>query len=95
MTSIRTRFTDASKPYLDLAEEKERKRALRLFRWPAGFGIGYQLGGAMLLAMIYTAIISEQAEAGYRATTMTGALLVFSTSVPTVILGWTLPDDDR
>ncbi|MDT7727268.1 MAG: hypothetical protein QOI21_3844 [Actinomycetota bacterium] len=45
--------------------------------------------------MIYTAIISDQADAGYRATTMTGALLVFRTSVPTVILGWTLPDDDR
>ncbi|MDT7727267.1 MAG: hypothetical protein QOI21_3843 [Actinomycetota bacterium] len=38
MTSIRTRFTDASKPYLDLAEEKERKRALRLSGGRPGSG---------------------------------------------------------
>jgi hypothetical protein len=89
MTSIRTCFTDAMKPYLDLAEEQER-----LLRYRVTY-VGYQLmGAAMLLAMFYTAIISEQADAGYRATTMIGALLVFSTSVPTVILGWTLPDDD-
>ncbi|MFD8500859.1 hypothetical protein [Amycolatopsis sp. NPDC059657] len=57
--------------------------------------IGYQiLVGLMLVGIMYGIVISKEPEAGFRATLMMMALLTVGTLMPTVVLAWTLPDDD-
>ena len=48
----------------------------------------------MIVAMFYGLAISEQADSGIRTTMMLAALLVTGSTVPAIVLGWTLPDDD-
>lgn len=48
----------------------------------------------MFIAMFYGLAISEQADSGIRTTLMLAALLVTGSTVPAIVLGWTLPDDD-
>jgi hypothetical protein len=57
--------------------------------------IGFQvLVYPMLAAMFYTVAIAEQHDAGFRAVFMMSVLLILGSSMPTIIVGWQLPDDD-
>jgi hypothetical protein len=49
-----------------------------------------------LIGMLYILIlaISRQPDGAFRGAVMLAALVVLGTSAPTVVLGWTLPDDD-
>ena len=72
-----------------LLDERERE-----WRHRVTF-IGYQvLVYLMIVAMFYTMAIANQPESGWRGVTMMAALLVTGSTVPSMVLGWSLPDDD-
>ncbi|GAA1971357.1 hypothetical protein [Amycolatopsis minnesotensis] len=72
-----------------LLDEREREWRNRIHY------TGFQtLAALMLVAMIYLLLIARQPGAGYRGAMMMSALLIFGGSVPTLVLGWQLPDDD-
>ncbi|WP_158881769.1 hypothetical protein [Amycolatopsis anabasis] len=48
----------------------------------------------MAFAMLYTLAIANQADAAFRGALMMAVLLMLGSSGPTIVLGWTLPDDD-
>ncbi|WP_409493731.1 hypothetical protein [Amycolatopsis sp. cmx-11-12] len=57
--------------------------------------VSYQiLVGLMMVGMVYSIIISNTEEAGFRIALMLTALLLAGTTSAATILGWTLPDDD-
>ncbi|RZQ63310.1 hypothetical protein [Amycolatopsis suaedae] len=75
--------------YLGVLDERER-----LWRYRVNH-IGYQVAVAlMIVAFGYIMLIAKSAEAAYRGGLMLMALALLATSVPGMILGWTLPDDD-
>ncbi|MFG1638894.1 hypothetical protein ACGFMK_01270 [Amycolatopsis sp. NPDC049252] len=72
-----------------LLDEREREWRHRVTY------VGYLvLVGLMLVAMFYTMVVAGQAEGAYRGVMMMSALLVTGTTVPPIVLGWSLPDDD-
>lgn len=80
------KMTSAFSALLDEREREWRHRATH---------IGFQaLSCLMGAAVFYILIIQDQPDAAIRGAMMTGALLGLGASVPTVVLGWTLPDDD-
>jgi hypothetical protein len=48
----------------------------------------------MLVALLYSLFIAGTEHGGVRGAMMLSALLVTGTTVPPIVLGWTLPDDD-
>ncbi|MGW4061925.1 hypothetical protein ACWEGE_26855 [Amycolatopsis sp. NPDC004747] len=48
----------------------------------------------MIVAMIYGIVVAHTEEGGLRGAMMLSALLVTGTTIPAVVLGWSLPDDD-
>ncbi|MET8995152.1 hypothetical protein [Amycolatopsis sp. Hca4] len=48
----------------------------------------------MIAAMIYSIVVAHTEEGGLRGAMMLSALLVTGTTVPAIVLGWALPDDD-
>ncbi len=72
-----------------LLDERERE-----WRHRVTF-IGYQaLVWLMMIAMLYALAIASQPEGGWRGAIMLAALLVTGSTIPPIVLGWTLPDDD-
>ena len=72
-----------------LLDEREREWRHRITF------IGYQtLVYLMIVAMLYGMAVANQPEGGWRGVTMMSALLVTGSTVPTMVLGWSLPDDD-
>jgi hypothetical protein len=72
-----------------LLDEREREWRHRVTY------IGYQvLSYLMVAALSYLVIISHTEDGGFRGALMLSALLVTGTTIPTVVLGWSLPDDD-
>ncbi|WP_103355372.1 hypothetical protein [Amycolatopsis sp. CA-128772] len=56
---------------------------------------GYQiLSYLMVIALLYSLLIAPTEEGGARGAMMLSALLVTGTTVPSMLLGWALPDDD-
>ncbi|EOD60818.1 hypothetical protein [Amycolatopsis vancoresmycina] len=56
---------------------------------------GYQiLSYLMLVALIYGLVVAHAEDGGSRGVMMLSALLVTGTTVPSILLGWALPDDD-
>jgi hypothetical protein len=75
--------------FLSLLDEREQQWRHRVTY------IGFQaVVYLVLVAMLYTLAISRQPDGAFRGAVMLAALLVLGTSAPTVVLGWTLPDDD-
>ncbi|MBE8518245.1 hypothetical protein ILP97_12110 [Amycolatopsis sp. H6(2020)] len=69
-----------------LLDEREREWRHRVTY------IGYQaLSYLMLIAMLYGLLVAGTAENGAM---MLSALLVTGTTIPAIVLGWSLPDDD-
>jgi hypothetical protein len=69
-----------------LLDEREREWRHRVTY------IGYQaLSYLMLIAMFYGLIVADTAAGGAM---MLSALLVTGTTIPAIVLGWSLPDDD-
>ncbi|MEC3979599.1 hypothetical protein [Amycolatopsis sp. H20-H5] len=57
--------------------------------------VGYQtLAYLMIAGVIYLLVIAKQADSAYRGAIMITALLIGGATVPTGVLGWSLPDDD-
>ncbi|MEU4251276.1 DUF6498-containing protein [Amycolatopsis sp. NPDC026612] len=57
--------------------------------------IGYQaLSYLMVIALLYGLFIAGTENGGVRAAMMLSALLVTGTTIPAIVLGWSLPDDD-
>ncbi|SEP28564.1 hypothetical protein [Amycolatopsis saalfeldensis] len=48
----------------------------------------------MLIALFYALAMMRQPDGAVRGATMLAALLVTGSTLPSLILGWTLPDDD-
>ncbi|OXM65469.1 hypothetical protein [Amycolatopsis vastitatis] len=48
----------------------------------------------MIVAMIYGVVVAHTEDGGFRGAVMLSALLVTGTTIPSIILGWSLPDDD-
>ncbi|WP_328604608.1 hypothetical protein OG943_31805 [Amycolatopsis sp. NBC_00345] len=48
----------------------------------------------MLIAMVYELAINRRPDGAIRGVTMLAALIVTGSTLPSMILGWTLPDDD-
>jgi hypothetical protein len=72
-----------------LLDEREREWRHRVTY------IGYQtLAFLMVAALIYSLLIAHAEEGGVRSAMMLSALLVTGTTIPTIVLGWSLPDDD-
>lgn len=72
-----------------LLDEREREWRHRITF------IGYQaLVYLMIVAMLYALAIANQPEGGWRGAMMLCALLVTGSTVPPMVLGWSLPDDD-
>ena len=72
-----------------LLDEREREWRHRITF------IGYQtLVWLMIVAMLYAMAIANQPEGGWRGAIMMAALLVTGSTVPPLVLGWSLPDDD-
>lgn len=69
----------------------ERERSVRNKVYFTGYQV---LVAFMLIAMFYMLVIAGQAESGYRGAMMLSVLLVCGICVPSVLLAWTLPDDD-
>ncbi len=72
-----------------LLDEREREWRHRVTY--AGFQI---LTCLMIVAMIYGLVVADTQDGGFRGVMMTSALLVTGTTIPTIVLGWSLPDDD-
>lgn len=72
-----------------LLDEREREWRHRVTY------LGYQaLSFLMVAALIYLVVVSDTTDGGYRGALMMSALLVTGTTVPAIVLGWSLPDDD-
>ncbi|MEV7096022.1 DUF6498-containing protein [Amycolatopsis sp. NPDC051045] len=72
-----------------LLDEREREWRHRVTY------IGYQvLSYLMVIAFLYGLIIADTEEGGVRGAMMLSALLVTGTTIPSIVLGWALPDDD-
>ncbi|WAL66345.1 hypothetical protein ORV05_00550 [Amycolatopsis cynarae] len=72
-----------------LLDERERELRHRVSYF------GYQaLATLMVLGLGYLLAISHLENAALRGAMMLAALLMLGGSVPAIILGWTLPDDD-
>ncbi|MCR6484191.1 hypothetical protein M8542_15320 [Amycolatopsis sp. OK19-0408] len=72
-----------------LLDEREREWRHRVTY------VGYQvLSYLMVAALIYLLLVSHTEEGGARGAMMLSALLITGTTVPSIILGWALPDDD-
>jgi hypothetical protein len=72
-----------------LLDEREREWRHRVTY------LGYQvLSYLMVAALSYLVVISHTEDGGFRGALMVSALLVTGTTIPTVVLGWSLPDDD-
>lgn len=70
-------------------DEREREWRDRIHH------IGFQaLISLMIVAMLYQLFTARQPDAGIRGATMLSALVVLGGSVPMLVLGWQLPDDD-
>ena len=48
----------------------------------------------MIVAMIYSIVVAHAEEGGLRGAVMLSALLVTGVTIPAIVLGWSLPDDD-
>jgi hypothetical protein len=86
---LRTLTGQMTSSFSSLLDEREREWRHRVTYF--GFYVTIFL---MLAAMLYTMIISNQAEGAMRGATMMGALAFVGTTIPTAMLAWTLPDDD-
>jgi len=72
-----------------LLDEREREWRHRVTY------LGFQiLSYLMIVAMFYAMVVADLPEGGWRGAMMLSALLVTGTTIPTIILGWALPDDD-
>ena len=72
-----------------LLDEREREWRHRVTY------IGFQvLSYLMIVAMIYSLLVAHAEGGGLRGAMMISALLVTGTTVPSLLLGWSLPDDD-
>jgi hypothetical protein len=72
-----------------LLDEREREWRHRVTY------VGFQLlTYLMIVAMIYSVEVADTADGGFRGAMMLSALLVTGTTIPTIVLGWSLPDDD-
>ncbi|MEV6879599.1 hypothetical protein [Amycolatopsis sp. NPDC051128] len=72
-----------------LLDEREREWRHRITF------VGYQvLIFLMIVAMFYAMAVADRPEGGWRAAMMLSALLVTGTTIPSIVLGWALPDDD-
>ncbi|WP_410636893.1 hypothetical protein [Amycolatopsis sp. lyj-346] len=72
-----------------LLDEREREWRHRVTY------IGYQaLSYLMLIAMLYSLFVAHTEDGGVRGAMMMSALLVTGTTIPAIVLGWSLPDDD-
>jgi peptidoglycan/LPS O-acetylase OafA/YrhL len=77
-----------SSSFSALLDERERE-----WRHRVSYA-GYQtLTVLMVVAMCYLLAIARQPYAAERGAMMLAALLLLGSSVPTMLLGWTLPDD--
>lgn len=78
-----------SSSFSRLLDEREREWRHRVTY------IGYQTLAAMtVIGMLYLLLIAKQADAAVRGAIMFAALLTAGSTVPTLVLGWTLLDDD-
>ncbi|WIX85953.1 DUF6498-containing protein [Amycolatopsis sp. DG1A-15b] len=72
-----------------LLDEREREWRHRVTY------IGYQaLSYLMVIALLYGLFTAETENGGVRGAMMLSALLVTGTTIPAIVLGWSLPDDD-
>jgi hypothetical protein len=72
-----------------LLDEREREWRHRVTY------IGYQgLSYLMVIAFLYGVVIAHTEDGGVRGAMMLSALLVTGTTIPSIVLGWSLPDDD-
>ena len=72
-----------------LLDEREREWRHRITF------IGYQvLVALMIVTLLYGMVIANRPEGGWRTLMMLAALLVTGSTVPSIVLGWSLPDDD-
>jgi hypothetical protein len=72
-----------------LLDEREREWRHRVTY------IGYQiLSYLMVTGLIYSLVVADTEDGGVRGAMMLSALLVTGTTIPSIVLGWTLPDDD-
>jgi hypothetical protein len=72
-----------------LLDEREREWRHRVTY------VGYQiLSSLMVLALLYCLFVAGTEDGGVRGAVMLSALLVTGTTIPSVVLGWSLPDDD-
>ncbi len=72
-----------------LLDEREREWRHRVTY------IGYlTLVGLMLVAVAYSLFVAGSEDGGFRGAMMLAALLVAGSTVPPIVLGWSLPDDD-
>jgi hypothetical protein len=72
-----------------LLDEREREWRHRVTY------IGFQiLSYLMIVAMIYGLVVADTEDGGVRGAMMLSALLVTGTTMPSIVLGWSLPDDD-
>ncbi|MEV7037127.1 hypothetical protein [Amycolatopsis sp. NPDC051061] len=72
-----------------LLDEREREWRHRVTY------VGFQiLSYLMIAAMLYTVVVAHTEDGGLRGAMMMSALLVTGTTIPTIVLGWSLPDDD-
>jgi membrane-bound metal-dependent hydrolase YbcI (DUF457 family) len=72
-----------------LLDEREREWRHRVTY------IGFQiLSYLMIVAMLYILLVAHTEEGGVRGAIMLSALLVTGTTIPSIVLGWALPDDD-
>ncbi|MEU5265347.1 hypothetical protein [Amycolatopsis sp. NPDC021455] len=72
-----------------LLDEREREWRHRITF------IGYEvLVYLMIVAMFYAMAVADLPEGGWRGAMMLSALLVTGATIPSIVLGWSLPDDD-
>ena len=72
-----------------LLDEREREWRHRITF------VGYQvLVALMIVAMLYAMAVADLPGGGWRGATMLSALLVTGSTIPSIVLGWSLPDDD-
>lgn len=72
-----------------LLDEREREWRHRVTY------IAFQvLSYLMIAAMLYALVVARTEDGAFRGVMMMSALLVTGTTIPTLVLGWSLPDDD-
>jgi hypothetical protein len=75
--------------FSQLLDEREREWRHRVTY------VSFQiLSYLMIVAMIYGLLVAHTEEGGLRGAMMLSALLVTGTTIPTIVMGWALPDDD-